>query len=129
MLELQHPHLKQQQLQNLPHLVKLSYLNDPQSVLCLNYEREITLHFSQNFYFPRYILGVESPLICDILNRADENGIMEVYPSMDRDIITDDETLDELVEKAGRSESSSNVKPSASFSPRYHSSSTQNPMY
>jgi hypothetical protein len=51
---------------------------------------------------------------------------METYPSMDRDIITDDETLDELVEKAGRSESSSDVKQSASFSPRYHTSSTQN---
>ena len=48
-----------------------------------------------------YILGVESPLICDILNRADVHGIMEVYPSMDGTIVTDDETLDDLVEKAG----------------------------
>ena len=62
----------------------------------------------------RYILGVESPLICDILNRADENGIMEVYQSMDRDIVTDDETLDELVEKAGNSVSPENVKTPAS---------------
>ena len=62
----------------------------------------------------RYILGVESPLICDILNRADENGIMEVYQSMDRDIVTDDETLDELVEKAGNSVSSEKVKTPAS---------------
>ena len=84
----------------------------------------IFLHFSQNFSFLRYILGVESPLICDILNRADEHGIMEVYPSMERDIVTDDETLDELVEQAGRSESSSDVKPSTSFIPRYHTSST-----
>ena len=56
-------------------------------------------------------MGVESPLICDILNRADEHGIMEVYPAMDRDIITDDETLDELVEKAGKSETSTTSTP------------------
>ena len=62
-------------------------------------------------YFFRYILGVESPLICDILNRADDHGIMEVYPAMDKDIITDDETLDELVEKASRSDSISTSKP------------------
>ena len=36
---------------------------------------------------------------------------MEVYPAMDRDIITDDETLDDLVEKAGKSEPSTNSKP------------------
>jgi len=58
-----------------------------------------------------YILGVESPLICDILNRADEHGIMEVYPAMDKDIITDDETLDELVEKAGKSDSTTTSPP------------------
>jgi len=58
-----------------------------------------------------YILGVESPLICDILNRADDHGIMEVYPAMDKDIITDDETLDELVEKASKSDSISTSKP------------------
>ena len=62
-------------------------------------------------YFYRYILGVESPLICDILNRADEHGIMEVYPAMDKDIITDDETLDELVEKAGKSDSTTTSPP------------------
>jgi len=61
-----------------------------------------------------YILGVESPLICDILNRADENGIMEVYPTIDKELVTDDETLDELVEKASRSDSSSSSVPQSS---------------
>ena len=66
---------------------------------------------SRKLLFYRYILGVESPLICDILNRADEHGIMEVYPAMDKDIITDDETLDELVEKAGKSDSTTTSSP------------------
>ena len=35
---------------------------------------------------------------------------MEVYPAMDKDIITDDETLDELVEKAGKSDAVSTSK-------------------
>jgi hypothetical protein len=47
---------------------------------------------------------------------------MEVSPSMDRDIITDDETLDDLVEKAGRAVERKLVeigmKPSTSSPPR-----------
>ena len=39
------------------------------------------------------------------MNRADEWGIMEVYPNIEGSIVTDDETLDDLVEKAGKSES------------------------
>ena len=31
----------------------------------------------------RYILGVESPLVCDILHTADENGIMKVTSKAD----------------------------------------------
>ena len=42
--------------------------------------------------------------MCDILNRADETGLMAVRPEDFDDtkpiIITDDETLDELVERA-----------------------------
>ena len=53
-------------------------------------------------------------MICDILNRADENGIMEVYPTIDKELVTDDETLDELVEKASRSDSSSSSVPQSS---------------
>ena len=33
-------------------------------------------------YF-RYILGVESPLVCDILHTADENGLMQVTSKAD----------------------------------------------
>ena len=36
---------------------------------------------------------------------------MEVYPTMDKELVTDDETLDELVEKASRSDSSSSSVP------------------
>ena len=37
------------------------------------------------FFSPlfRYILGVESPLVCDILHTADENGIMKVTSKAD----------------------------------------------
>lgn len=39
--------------------------------------------------FCEYILGVESPLICDILERADENGLVETYKEdLDEDIST-----------------------------------------
>ena len=30
------------------------------------------------FYFYRYVLGVESPLVCDIMHLADENGVMDI---------------------------------------------------
>ena len=33
----------------------------------------------------RYILGVESPLICDILPQANEHGLMEMTPFMQQD--------------------------------------------
>ena len=45
--------------------------------------------------------------VCDILNRADETGLMAVRPEDFDDtkhiIITDDEMLDELVERAASS--------------------------
>ena len=39
---------------------------------------------------------------------------MEVYPTIDKELVTDDETLDELVEKASRSDSSSSSVPQSS---------------
>ena len=39
---------------------------------------------------------------------------MEVYPTIDKELVTDDETLDELVEKASRSDSSSSPVPQSS---------------
>lgn len=47
----------------------------------------VTLYLLEPRYC-EYILGVESPLICDILARADENGLVE---NVDEDAIIEDE--------------------------------------
>lgn len=38
------------------------------------------MNFSRN---SRYVLGVESPLVCDILSSADENGLMKMTSMSD----------------------------------------------
>ncbi|KAJ8960509.1 hypothetical protein NQ318_013793 [Aromia moschata] len=51
--------------------VKLKCLENPSS------PNAVSLYLLEPRYC-EYILGVESPLICDILSRADENGLVEV---------------------------------------------------
>ena len=42
--------------------------------------RQTKVNFSPN---SRYVLGVESPLVCDILSSADENGLMKMTSMSD----------------------------------------------
>ena len=37
--------------------------------------------------YSRYILGVESPLVCDIINSADENGFMSIDANSGSNVI------------------------------------------
>lgn len=53
--------------------VKLKCLNQPLS------PSSVSLYLLEPRYC-QYILGVESPLICDILDKADDNGLIDIPP-------------------------------------------------
>ncbi|KAJ8934589.1 hypothetical protein NQ314_013265 [Rhamnusium bicolor] len=63
--------------------VKLKCLENPPS------PNAVSLYLLEPRYC-EYILGVESPLICDILSRADENGLVEV---IDNEITDSDDDI------------------------------------